>query len=419
MFIPRALSVAAIGALAVVASAASTARNPLKQVELVRNPSILTPSQRVTAVSTFDVAFDVGSTRVRLSLEPNHDVFVEGAAVHYVGADGQVTRREPIDRLAHKIFKGTAWLKRGSRWDNVGWARMSIYRDGTEPLFEGAFTVDHDHHHVQLAKNYKHTRQELDPDIDLRDAEYMVVHRDSDISTRPEHTELRKRSGGVGCPSDSLSFNTDPEHPIYASMRKRSEDVGFSPFSPLAWKRQLDTNPPGGGNGAGVNLVSSIGNTAGCPRTRKVALVGVAADCNYRAGFQSDDETRNNIMQQMSTASSLFESTFNISLGLANLIVTEAQCPTTVQQATPWNQACSGDVQIQDRLNLFSQWRGQQNDGFSHWTLLSTCNTASAVGLAWLGQACAGGSQNNGNAGEFVAGANVVVRTSTEWQVIA
>ncbi|KAF2726650.1 hypothetical protein EJ04DRAFT_582556 [Polyplosphaeria fusca] len=416
MLISRAVS--ALVACAALVTASSNARNPLKALGIAKNPSILTQNHRATALSTFDVAFDLSGGRIRLSLEPNHDIFVDGATVQYLGSDGRIARQEPIDRLAHKVFKGTAWLKRGNRWDNVGWARISIHRDGLEPLFEGVFTVQHDHHHIQLAKNYKQTKHDLDPDVDLRDDDYMVVFRDSDISTAPEHTELRKRSGDVSCHSDSLDFNMQPEHPIYASMKPRSE--GWFE-SLLLDKRQID-NSPGGGNGAGVNLVSSIGSTAGCPSTRKVALVGVATDCTYTASFNSTESTRQNVINQMNMASSLFESTFNISLGLANLVVTEAQCPTSPQQATPWNQACSDDVQIQDRLNLFSGWRGQQNDQNSHWTLLSTCNTGSAVGLAWLGQACVPGSQNNNgsqNSGETVAGANVVVRTSTEWQVIA
>ncbi|KAF2748940.1 zincin, partial [Sporormia fimetaria CBS 119925] len=421
MLIARTLSVLVTAALAVVSSAAgSTSRNPLKSIDRIRNPTILTQNNRVTALSSFDLVFDTSSsTRIRLSLEPNHDIFPEGAAVQYVAADGTITRREPIDRLAHKVFMGTAWIRRGQRWDKAGWARVTVAKDGVAPLFEGAFTIFHDHHHVQLSRNYKNTRQDGDPDIDLRDEEFMVLFRDSDIADGEEHTELRKRQiGGPLCGSDELKFNVDPQHPVYEGMRKRSEGW-MSPISPLLAKRQVDPNMPGGGNGAGVNLVSTIGSTEGCPSTRKVALVGVAVDCNYRARFPDEEATRQNVINQMNAASSLFERTFSISLGLANLIIVESQCPTTVQQATPWNQACSNNINIKDRLNLFSRWRGQQNDGFSHWTLLSTCQTESSVGLAWLGQACAPGSQPNGNQDEFVAGANVVIRTTTEWQVIA
>jgi hypothetical protein len=96
-----------------------------------------------------------------------------------------------------------------------------------------------------------------------------------------------------------------------------------------------------------------------------------------------------------------------------------------------WNQACSNSVNIQDRLNYFSAWRGTQPDHNSHWTLLSTCNTGSAVGLAWLGQACINtamesnnsftGNGNSGAGSETVSGANVVIRTSgtNEWEIIA
>jgi hypothetical protein len=406
-------------ALATVTAASSNAREPLRHIALAQNADILTSNHRVTAHSSFDVAFDVSGQRIRLSLEPNHDLFVDGGRITHLNADGSIARQEPIDRLQHKVYKGVAWLKRGNRWDNVGWARIGIRRDGLEPLFEGHFTVNHDHHHVKLSSSYKATRLPEDPDVDLRDNEFMVVFRDSDMGRLDEHSELKKRSGGVGCPSDELKFNTQEDHPVYAGMRARDTSLGTSSISSLFGKRQLDSQP--GGNGAGVNLVSTIGSTAGCPSTRKVALVGVAADCTYVQSFNRDkNQTQTNVIDQINQASELFESTFNISLGLANLIVMEPDCPTSQQQATPWNQACSGSINIQDRLNQFSSWRGQQTDTYSHWTLLSTCNTGSAVGLAWLGQACTTGSQgNSGNSGETVAGANVVIRTATEWQVIA
>ncbi|OAK98043.1 hypothetical protein IQ06DRAFT_253145 [Phaeosphaeriaceae sp. SRC1lsM3a] len=410
-------------ALATCAAASSTAREPLRRIELAKNADVLTPNHRVTAVSTFDVAFDVAGQRIRLSLEPNHDLFVDGGTISYLAADGSIAKQEPIDRLQHRVFKGTAWVKRTNRWDNVGWARIGVRRDGLKPLFEGHFTIAHDHHHIKLSSNYKATRLEEDPDVELRDDEYMVVFRDSDMGLfGGEHSELKKRDAGPACLSDELSFNKREDHPVYEAMRARDVNNFFStPISNLFGKRQLDGQPGGSGNGAGVNLVSSIGSTQGCPSTRKVALVGVAADCTYVQSFNRDkNQTQQNVIDQINQASELFESTFNISLGLANLVVTEPDCPTSQQQATPWNQACSSSITIQDRLNQFSQWRGQQRDQYSHWTLLSTCNTGSAVGLAWLGQACTDGSQkNSGSSAETVAGANVVIKTSTEWQVIA
>jgi hypothetical protein len=76
---------------------------------------------------------------------------------------------------------------------------------------------------------------------------------------------------------------------------------------------------------------------------------------------------------------------------------------------------------MQGRLNLFTQWRSEKQDNNSHWTLLTNCNTGAEIGLAWLGQACIVGITNRNSSGgaQTVAGANVVARTSTEWQVIA
>ncbi|KAF2130869.1 zincin [Dothidotthia symphoricarpi CBS 119687] len=405
-------------ALAALAAASSTARAPLRSIALAQNVDILTADHRVTAVSSFDVAFDVAGQRIRLSLEPNHDIFVEGGTISYLAADGTIARQEPIDRHQHKVYKGRALVKRGKSWQDAGWARIGIRRDGLQPLFEGTFMMARDHWHVKLTSSYLATRTTGDPDVQVKDDEEMVVFKDSDMGFFGERAELRKRSEDLACRSDDLGFNTHDDHPVYAGMRARDDMMTPAPFANVFGKRQIDNQP--GGNGAGVNLVSTIGNTAGCPGTRKVALVGVAADCTYISSFNRDrNRTQTNIIDQVSAASELFETSFNISLGLANVIITEPDCPTSVQQSTPWNQACTGNVNIQDRLNLFSQWRGSQGDNYSHWTLLSTCNTGSAVGLAWLGQACTSGSQANSGSNETVAGANVVVRTSAEWQVIA
>lgn len=264
----------------------------------------------------------------------------------------------------------------------------------------------------------------------------MVVWRDSD--TRREsreghgHQDLRRGidSGSATCLSDSLTFNSQADHQVFAGMRKRSEQsYGFMDFSNI-FKRQIDGTT--GGNGASGNLVASIGQTAGCPTTRKVALMGIATDCNYWNDFQQNETAiRENVLDAVNSASAVYERTFQISLGLQNLQIIKADCPGTPAAATEWNQACSDSVDISARLNMFSAWRGSQSDTNAFWTLLSTCATGSAVGLAWLGQVCVGtsfstngsvtgnGASNSGS--ETVSGANVVIRTNgaNEWQILA
>ncbi|KAK4991342.1 hypothetical protein LTR50_001927 [Elasticomyces elasticus] len=428
----------AIAPIIGLVSASSQSRNPLDGLATVQNATLHTSNHRVTALSTFDLSFVLyGSQNIKLSLEPNHDLIPEGATITYLGPDGEIARSESIDRLEHKVYKGTAWLRRDDigqvEWQRVGWARATVLRDGVLPLFEGAFTIAHDNHHILLSENYRQTRHGLDPEIEDADDEYMVLFRDSDIMQTQDYFDRypkfrRDLSADLSCRSDQLGFNADPAHPVYTAMLRRSDTHwGAVSYNNLLGKRQIDSSTSG--NSAGVNLVSTIGQTNGCPTTRKVALVGVATDCTYTASFNSTETARQNIITRMNQASNLYESTFNISLGLQNLTVSDASCPGTPSTVTPWNQACNPSVDIQARLNLFSAWRGTIHDGNSHWTLLSTCNTGSAVGLAWLGQACVNtaitsnstytGSGGSSTGTETVSGANVVVKTSTEWQVIA
>lgn len=422
--------VVALAGLLAPASPHSTQRNPLRTLGHIDDPLLLTPSNRVNAHSSFQLTFTLShaNPKIRLSLEPNHDVVANGATVTYLAEDGSVSRTEPIDRLQHRVFKGTAFVKYPGHdeWSNAGWARIHVHKDGPDPIFEGAFQLYGDQHHVQTNHNYQKTRLRHDPDIAERTGEFMVVWRDSDIITDhiPPHAadELKRALPATDyCSAEQLLFNRDETHPVYrraddgADTAKRSLWASMLPSGLLA--RQIDGSGTTGGNSAGVNLTSAIGSTAGCPTSRKVALIGIATDCTYTADFANDTAVRTNIISQVNTASALYENTFNISLGIQNLTISPSNCPSTASTEAPWNIGCSDSVSITDRLNLFSQWRGQHNDTNAYWTLLSTCSTGSAVGLAWLGQLCMKGSSTESN--ETVAAANVVVRTATEWQVFA
>ncbi|KAH0841332.1 hypothetical protein FOPE_06192 [Fonsecaea pedrosoi] len=406
------------------ADAHSRSRNPLNYLSLIENPRIQTPSQRVHCTSSFDLTFDLhqSTEHVRLSLEPNHDIIHEDSYIEYIDKYGNIRHVEKMQREEHKIYQGKAFLVNDDGVNqHVGWARIAIRRDGVKPLFEGAFTVMGNHHNVQLKSNYMATKHELDPELEEDEDEYMAVWRDSDVS-RQSHTEL-KRSAGLTCASDKLEFNTHPDHPIYRDlMLKRDDgfwgDMGAMSIANMFEKRQsnIDGGGVGSGNSAGVNLASTIGSTAGCPTTRKVALVGVATDCTYTASFNSTDTLRQNVISLVNTASELYQSTFNITLGLRNLTVSDGECPGTPSTQTAWNVGCSSSTDITQRLNLFSSWRGQRGDDNAYWSLFTTCNTGAEVGLAWLGQLCNHGStsqQDTSGNSQSVTGANVIAKTST------
>ncbi|RYP23270.1 hypothetical protein DL765_001179 [Monosporascus sp. GIB2] len=408
-------------AIAQSSDAHSVKRNPLNYVTRLDNPVLHTPSHRVHAYSSFDLTFllHAEKQKIRISLEPNHDIMSDSLTITHLGPDGTIQRHEEVQRTSHRVFKGHAFVQYPghSEWINSGFARITISRDGPNPLFQGVFRINGDHHHVVTASNYRRARVDGDPDVDIADDEYMVVWRDTDVLQDPvySHNELKRGLGfgGSTCESDSLQFNNEDTHPVHLGLDIRN--ISSVETSALLG-RQIDGTT--GGNGAGVNLASTIGSTAGCPNTRKVALIGIATDCNYRSQFGSESDMREHVLNMVNSASQVYESTFNISLGVRNITVQPPECPGSAPANAPWNAPCGGGVDITNRLSLFSAWRGQFEDDNAYWTLLSTCNTDAAVGLAWLGQVCSQSTTQQGN--ETIAGANVVISTDgTEWQVFA
>lgn len=61
------------------------------------------------------------------------------------------------------------------------------------------------------------------------------------------------------------------------------------------------------------------------------------------------------------------------------------RCPNSADPANPWNVACTGSITLNDRLSIFSDWRGKKGaDGAGLWHLMSGCPTGTEVGIAWL-----------------------------------
>lgn len=166
--------------------------------------------------------------------------------------------------------------------------------------------------------------------------------------------------------------------------------------------------------------------------------MGVAADCTYVSHYGNSANATSQILNDWNSASALYKSTFNVSMGIIELAVQDPQCPASAPTQTPWNVACTDSITLNDRLSIFSQWRGTKGaaDGAGLWHLMSGCPTGTevgewsssivkylrsdlriCVGVAWLGQLCNVGS--SGTQGNFVSGTGVSTATLTEWQVVA
>ena len=349
------------------------------------------------ASSKFHIIFHLHgeSEKIKLDLVPNNNVISELRSVHHLGSDGDVQRIEVVKRQDHLVFKGASFVydEDSDNWRAAGWARVTVLRTGKQPLFEGTSRIDGDNYHILTNANYMRTRNLEDPIAEASLSPYLIAWKDPKVSASNIPAK-RDATPDLTCgfsAVDQLSL-ISPTHIGRYLHGRQSSNVPFDP--------------------TGV-----IGSTEGCPTSRRIARIGIATDCTYTAEFDSEEEVRSNIISQINTASQVYEDAFNITLAIQNLTISAASCPSD-PGSSGWNVPCTDDVNLSDRLGLFSQWRGRFNDGNALWTLMTACRSGSTVGIAWTGSLCEQGSQGR-RQGRNVASANVVARTNAEWQVIA
>ncbi|KAL4254484.1 Zinc metalloprotease [Abortiporus biennis] len=388
-----------------------------------------------------------------LHLRPNEHLIHPAARINYykTAPDGRsvLSHTEPLLRESVMAYWGEVVhpedtearmredaanvLPRPSGKSELGWARITVHHQGDTskglpPSFEGAFSANGIIHHIMTKDNYIRNKHHMDPKlliIDDSDPDStLVIFRDSDIMT-PE--EYHVASGGQGiapapgrtCGHDSLSFNRNPlENP---ALRKPHQGHWYDPFGMInaySPNSSLIARDDVAGGGMTSNFQSNIGQTAGCPSTQKVVFMGVAADCEYTTQYGSSANASQQIISNFNTASALYKTTFNVSLGIVEMQVHDPTCPTTADASTPWNVGCSDSLTLNDRLSLFSDWRGKKgNDGAGLWHLMSGCPTGSEVGIAWLATLCQ--QTSSGQTGSIVSGTAVSTSGRVEWQVIS
>ncbi|KAG8743409.1 hypothetical protein FRC10_012074 [Ceratobasidium sp. 414] len=404
----------------------------------------------------------------RLHLRPNNDLLHPAARITHLASDGSVISSTPLLRSAVHVFEGAvvdeAWSAHRLREDaaggvsrpwgeisegELGWARIIVHDQGdpelgTAPSYEGAFSVLGEVYHILTRDNYVRTRGPLDahphPDVDELDGT-LVIFRDSDM----EKPSAKSMAAGETCSHDALRFNMDESHPVMQAGRQGRQlpaYTGAAWYDPFKLFDAPEPVPRIGlhkrediaGSNSTSNFADQIGNTAGCSKTQKIVYMGVAADCTYTSRYGGTSNATTMILNDWNTASSLYkvlssstfriyptnpkQTTFNMSLGIVELAIQDSTCPAASPTPNPaWNTPCADSITLNDRLSLFSAWRGQKSDGAGLWHLMSGCPTGTEVGVAWLGQVC--NTQASGQPGNVVSGTAVSTAGRTEWQVVA
>lgn len=325
----------------------------------LHNVAIHAPSHKVKPSTEFNITFTLdgeGERPVKLVLTPNRDLFVQEPHVQFIGGNG-ARRTETMKRSRHRVFRGTVFLQSVTfQWIKVGWARITVVRDGVDPLFDGAFSISGVQYDIKLESD--------SPKQNGTREQRIVVQR--------------------GYQDQVLETAAQPPWSGPLDMFKRQYTLTSDDF------------------------VNSIGSTDGCPSDRQIALIGIATDCSYTADFDSSEDLVQALITMVNTASEVFESAFNIALSFHNLTIQEEECPSRPTSEEPWNANCAAG-NLNFRLRAFSEWRATlRNDENAYWTLMTGCPTASEVGVSWVGQLC-----------DSERSTNIVARTSNQWQVFA
>ncbi|KAJ7652010.1 zinc metalloprotease [Mycena polygramma] len=406
---------------------------------LPRSPTLRYDDSFRLKIAAFDETF-------HLHLRPNDHLIHPAARINYysTGPDGNtyISRTKPLLRESVKAYWGevihadhsatrmredAAGVVPTPHPAELGWARIMVHHQGDigqniAPVFEGAFTVKGVTYHVSTKDNYLRHKRPLDAvasePLDIVDSE-LVIWRESDMMTaEEEHFALTGEHATPApapqtCGHDDMSYNTDPaQNPI---LLKPAAAPWFE--NPINFLGNFSKRDDVVGTQMGTNFINNIGQNTGCPSTQKVLYMGVAADCEYTQKYGSHSNATTQILTNWNSASSLYKSTFNVSLGIVELQIQDETCPNPVNASFPWNVDCN-NVTLNDRLSLFSQWRGDKgSDGVGLWHLMSGCPTGSEVGIAWLATLCS--QSASGTAPSVVSGTAVSTAGLTEWQVVA
>ncbi|KAG9064683.1 hypothetical protein KI688_002941 [Linnemannia hyalina] len=354
----------------------------------------------------------------------------------------------------------------------LGWARMMIEHDEDDEsiILRGAFTTKDDTYHITSRQHYhvqKRSDDHSSPPSSNSLSSQLIIYRDSDLRKPTKKLHARRdfesdeeeaaweERQTTTCGAGFVASRVDHSN-YYNNGSRSAATAGSGEEHGYYYPPDLTAPIPMGG-GAGAAGASSFFNMAattfrkrsspesnimvkvagpspvptGCPTTRMVNYMGVAADCTYVRSYGGLANARKQILADFNTASGIYESTFNIALGIIAVEIESMNCPKTPVKGKVWNQECSKNYTMNDRLSDFSYWRGKRaKDGAGLWHLMTQCSSGAIVGIAWTGAVCQMASQSQGGSTssgigvaatptQYTAGTGVSSVSPNEWMVVA
>ncbi|KAG0267158.1 hypothetical protein BG011_008449 [Mortierella polycephala] len=361
------------------------------------------PPETVRLDDTLRLTFNAYNTTFHLHLEPNLDLIHPD-----VDWGNAAFSKDDI-----KAFKGVVVrdeFHSDQKWDRAARTSRAEKRSVEHMLYEegvlgwARITVQHD-----------------------------PENEDSDLYNRPSNLAKRKRGlEESSCGADSLLTRqaADATAPLQHEYYYPPNQTATIPMTggsasdySSSWTGLFNKSPMIK-RGLEIRAAGPDPVPEGCPVNRLVTYMGVAADCTYVRSYKGVANARQQIFADFNAVSGIYESTFNVALGVIALNIVPENCPTTPVKGEEWNQECSTGYSIDQRLSDFSFWRGQparSNDGAGLWHLMTKCNSGAVVGIAWTKALCKMDVQAQGSKGkqEYTSGTGVSSISPNEWLVIA
>ncbi|KAJ3149345.1 hypothetical protein HDU86_006980 [Geranomyces michiganensis] len=377
-------------------AAHSTALPPVRFYDFVDKIDIKRPQ-----LLPMQLSFRAMNQSFTLHLEPNQDLLHPHAVVKRDSETDETDEYVDLHRIAANMYKGhvveAADGLNGDKLEQVGWARM--FYDPERNVFEGTFVSRDKMYHVKDIDVYHKTRRSIDIQV-LPASSRSERHRLSRMIVLADNQ-----------PTESMVAMPDP------FMMRRSEPAMQSQCG-----FDITANSQRGYTDLVERNAASLTKRApaGCPTSRKVLFMAAAADCTYTRLHGGKEATLTQMLLNFNQASQVYESSFNVSLGLVQVLVQDTCTPSV--DLTKWNRECDTAYTINQRLSDFSEWRGKKApDQAGLWHLMTNCPTGASVGVAWLKTLCnvETTTQASSTGQQFVSGCGVSAATNIEWMVVA
>lgn len=227
----------------------------------------------------------------------------------------------------------------------------------------------------------------------------VIIYRDNDIARQKPFDFIKRSdlsSGKASCDFDKISWNIDGSADNTMLQRMDNDSVQNEFLY-----NQLPSDTP--------ESVQKSSSSYTCSTEMRILPIKVVVDCLYISKAGSIENAKKRLLAKINAASALYEK-LNVYLGVLSWKFMP-QC-----NSTAFNKNFGASYSMIERLNDFAKWLYQRDDQVT-WLLMTGANTATNLGLSYLGTLCS--SVKKETPSQYIGPVISVVQDALESTVIA